>query len=157
MSAPPQPATVQVEHAGSIPPVFIAVAMGAAVVFLGLVLYLTLYYYPRKATKVVSEAVHKTAEAVAPMVARKTRHKPTIRARKIVSERLTFWLKLVFALLPAGLVAAQYGAGEPFAIELATAACAVCAMVAVVGFFLQRHMAWRWQTKPEDVFEQGLL
>lgn len=150
-SAPPDPVIVEVSVAKpDFVTTFLVTALALATILL--VIYVVFVRYTRTVrttgTKVVREATKKTL----PIIARKPVQKLPAKRRRVLTRRVTYWVKLALAIIPVVLLPVillddHRGMAEQFAIFLQV----TLGLVALSTFTLQTWLAWRWHVRQEEL------
>lgn len=123
----------------------------ASLCLIGFVVYIVLAKYIPGAAKATSKAVHSTAERAAPVIMHKPAKKISAKQQRYMSERITLWLKVVLAILPAVFFATVYVQRPSLMRELAfMMSCSVSAL-ALLLFLGQLMLARRWRAHGKEV------
>lgn len=120
----------------------------AAVVIVA-VFYVVFAKYIPAAAKVTNKVVHVATERVVPVVAHKPVEKIPARKRKLLTERVLFWVKLLSALTPLLVVFATRSKQQEIESQLLLLGVAILTALATISFVLQTHFSRRW--KPTDI------
>jgi hypothetical protein len=119
----------------------IAIVGGTAIV-VG-VLYTIFKVYIPDVQRVAESTVQKTADATTKRIT--ANHNLPAKKRAILTERITFWLKVMLSLLPVVVVYAVHGSTSMMPRELAQAGALVLAMAALLFVLLQHLLIHYWQ------------
>lgn len=120
-----------------------------AAVVIGAVFYVVFAKYIPAAAKVTNKVVHVATERVVPVVAHKPVEKIPARKRKLLTERVLFWVKLLSALTPLLVVFATRSKQQEIESQLLLLGVAILTALATISFVLQTHFSRRW--KPTDI------
>lgn len=129
---------------------FLATAIGLGV--LAFAVYLLTVRYPRAAREAGTKVVRETAKKAIPVIARKPIAKLPIKRRRLLTKRVTYWVKIVLSfvpvlLLPIALHDEYRGIAEQFAIV----AQAILGLVVIVLFSAQTWLSSVWHVRQEEV------
>ncbi len=145
--AKPQPTTLEPTTSAPIEPsafiTFLFVLL--ALTIITLVLYVIFAKYIPTAATAATKVVHVATEKAVPVVAHKPLEKIPARKRKLLTERILFWMKLIASVLPLVIVfATQYNETTVESQLLMLGFGALCS-VAVTVFVLQTLLAYQWR------------
>ena len=116
-----------------------------AAVVIGAVFYVVFAKYIPAAAKVTNKVVHVATERVVPVVAHKPVEKIPARKRKLLTERVLFWVKLLSALTPLLVVFATRSKQQEIESQLLLLGVAILTALATISFVLQTHFSRRWE------------
>ena len=116
----------------------------AAVVIVA-VFYVVFAKYIPAAAKVTNKVVHVATERVVPVVAHKPVEKIPVRKRKLLTQRVAFWVKLLSALTPLLVVFATRSKQQEIESQLLLLGVATLTALATISFVLQTHFSRRWK------------
>lgn len=116
-----------------------------AAVIIGAVFYVVFAKYIPAAAKVTNKVVHVATERVVPVVAHKPVEKIPARKRKLLTERVLFWVKLLSALTPLLVVFATRSKQQEIESQLLLLGVAILTALATISFVLQTHFSRRWK------------
>ena len=116
----------------------------AAVVIVA-VFYVVFAKYIPAAAKVTNKVVHVATERVVPVVAHKPVEKIPVRKRKLLTQRVAFWVKLLSALTPLLVVFATRSKQQEIESQLLLLGVAILTALATISFVLQTHFSRRWK------------
>jgi hypothetical protein len=116
-----------------------------AVVVIVAVFYVVFAKYIPAAAKVTNKVVHVAAERAVPVVAHKPVEKIPVRKRKLLTERVLFWVKLLSALTPLLVVFATRSKQQEIESQLLLLGVAILTALATISFVLQTHFSRRWK------------
>jgi heme/copper-type cytochrome/quinol oxidase subunit 4 len=119
--------------------------MVLAVALLGTVLYLVFVKYIPTAANATTKVVHGAAKKAVPIIAHKPVDKISVRKRRILTERIVFWLKICLAVIPFAIVYMTHHRSGTTVSLLVIMAMAVLTLVALVCSTLQVVLAKRWR------------
>ena len=123
-----------------------------ALVAVGFVVYIVVVRYTRTINNTSSRVAHVVAEKAVHIVAHKPLEQIPARKRTILTRRLLFWTKLVFAVFPFVLLPIAIHHGERGIVEqLAIFVQAVLATIATTSFFVQAMLAARWHEHTNNI------
>lgn len=109
------------------------------------VFYVVFAKYIPAAAKVTNKVVHVATERVVPVVAHKPVEKIPARKRKLLTERVAFWVKLLSALTPLLVVFATRSKQQEIESQLLLLGVATLTALATISFVLQTHFSRRWK------------
>ncbi|PID30314.1 hypothetical protein CSA80_02720 [Candidatus Saccharibacteria bacterium] len=115
----------------------------AACTLIALICYVIFAKYIPGAAKATDKVVHFATEKTVPVVAHKPKEKIPTKKRKLLTERIQIWIKVVLASVPVAAVYAAYHDRETVLAQLAILGFGVLGTIAL-GFFmthfaLQKH------------------
>lgn len=145
--AKPQPTTLEpvtsapVELSAFMTFVFVLVALAV----IALVLYVVFAKYIPTAARATTKVVHVATEKAVPVVAHKPLEKIPARKRKLLTERILFWVKLIAAVLPLVIVFAAHYNETTVESQLVMLGFGALGSVAVTVFVLQTFLAFHWR------------
>ena len=139
----PRPVTTVAAQEPSIL-LLIATILLAAVVIVA-VFYVVFAKYIPAAAKVTNKVVHVATERVVPVVAHKPVEKIPARKRKLLTERVLFWVKLLSALTPLLVVFVTRSKQQEIESQLLLLGVATLTALATISFVLQTHFSRRWE------------
>lgn len=116
----------------------------AAVVIVA-VFYVVFAKYIPAAAKVTNKVVHVATERVVPVVAHKPVEKIPVRKRKLLTQRVAFWVKLLSALTPLLVVFVTRSKQQEIESQLLLLGVAILTALATISFVLQTHFSRRWK------------
>ncbi len=116
-----------------------------AAVIIGAVFYVVFAKYIPAAAKVTNKVVHVATERVVPVVAHKPVEKIPVRKRKLLTQRVAFWVKLLSALTPLLVVFATRSKQQEIESQLLLLGVAILTALATISFVLQTHFSRRWK------------
>ena len=120
-------------------------AIIAAVTVVILVIYVVLAKYIPTAAKVTTKVVHVAAEKAVPVVAHKPLEKIPARKRKLLTERVLFWAKLLAALVPLVIVVVTRISQKTVEAQIVILGFAFLAAAAFICFLFQTWLARKWR------------
>lgn len=147
----PEPQPVPAPTASVEPSVLLVVlTVVLAVCLLAAVTYIIFMKYIPAAAKVSNKAVHVAAEKAVPLVAHKPAHTIPAKKRRLLTERMIFWLKILFTAVPPLWIYGVRHTEDTMASQLIVLGFACMAALALGSFILQAVAMKRWRMKEAD-------
>ncbi|QQS69282.1 hypothetical protein IPP75_05185 [Candidatus Saccharibacteria bacterium] len=116
-----------------------------AAVIIGAVFYVVFAKYIPAAAKVTNKVVHVAAERAVPVVAHKPVEKIPARKRKLLTERVLFWVKMILALTPLGIVFIARINQNNVETQIIILGFAFLSVAALMCFVCQTWLLRRWR------------
>lgn len=147
--AKPQPTALEPVTSAPVEPsafmTFLFVLVALAVI--ALVLYVVFAKYIPTAARATTKVVHVATEKAVPVVAHKPLEKIPTRKRKVLTERVMFWVKLSAAVLPLLFVFASRFQDLSVESQLLILGFAMLCAFSTSAFIIERFLAHRWNRK----------
>jgi len=120
-----------------------------AAVIIGAVFYVVFAKYIPAAAKVTNKVVHVAAERAVPVVAHKPIEKIPARKRKLLTERLLFWVKMSSALTPLAIVFVMRMNRGSVEAQVVILGFSFLSTAALICFLCQTLLARKWRMNEE--------